>query len=260
MEILATHGWNPSEADVDAPAAVLVHGVTGWHRTWWRLGPALAERGWRVIAVDQRGHGRSPRLSGPAEIDDLTDDLEEAIERHATPPIDLLVGHSLGAVVSMRLALRRPDIARRLVLEDPPSIERASDEEFFASIRDGVRAAGETPEAEVARELAENPRWREEDARQNVEGRALADAEGIVASLRRPRPFAVMDAAADLQVPTLFLLADEERSVLVGPARERLRASLPASARIREFDSGHTIHRDQFDAVLAAILEWAPER
>jgi pimeloyl-ACP methyl ester carboxylesterase len=260
MEILATHEWRPPEADPNARVAVLVHGVTGWHRTWWRVGPALAERGWRVIAVDQRGHGRSPRIAGTATIDEVADDLEAAIERHATPPIDLLVGHSLGAVVSMRLALRRPGIARRLLLEDPPSIERAADEEFFASIRDGVRAANETPEAEVARELAENPHWREEDARQDVEGRALADAEGIVASLRRPRPIAVAESAADLAIPTLFLLADEERSVLIGPARERLRTALPASARIREFDSGHTIHRDRFDEYLAAILEWAPER
>ena len=262
MEILATHEWSPTEPDPDAPIAVLVHGVTGWHRTWWRVGPALAEPGWRVILVDQRGHGRSPRIAGAATIDEVAEDLEAAIERHASSPIDLLVGHSLGAMVSMRLALRRPGIARRLVLEDPPSIDRAAppDEEFFASIRNGVRAAAETPEAEVTRELAENPQWLEEDARQNAEGRALADAEGIVASLRRPRPFAVMDAAADLAVPTLFLLADEERSVLLGPAREGLRNALPASCRIREFDSGHTIHRDRFDVYLAAILEWAPER
>ena len=109
-------------------------------------------------------------------------------------------------------------------------------------------------------ELAENPRWLAEDARQNVEGRALADAEGIVASLRRPRPFAVMEAASDLQIPTLFLLADDERSVLVGPARERLRRALPAASRIWEFDSGHTIHRDRFEEYLTAVLEWASER
>ena len=256
METLATHEWNPPRTDTAALVAVLVHGVMGWHRTWWRVGSALAERRWRVVAVDQRGHGRSPRIAGAATIDDLADDLEAAIERHANPPIDLLIGHSLGAVVGMHLALRRPGIARHLVLEDPPSIDRASDEAFFASIRDGVRAAAETPTAEVARELAENPRWLEEDARQDVEGRALADAEGIVAVMRRPRPFAVAEAAADLQIPTLFLLADDERSVLIGPPRERLRESLPASGKILEFDSGHTIHRDRFDEYLAAILGW----
>ena len=262
MEILATHEWSPTQPGADGPVAVLVHGVIGWHRTWWRVGPTLAERGWRVIAVDQRGHGRSPRICGIVTIDQAAEDLEAAIERHATPPIDLLLGHSLGAVVSMRLALRRPGIARRMVLEDPPSVDRAAplDEEFFASIRDGVRAAREAPEDEVTRELAENPKWLEEDARQNVEGRALADAEGIVASLRLRRPFDLMGAVADLELPTLFLLADDERSVMIGPARQRLRDALPGSCRIREFDSGHTIHRDRFAEYLVAIGEWTSER
>ena len=257
---LATHEWLPTQDDarVEAPVAVLVHGVTGWWKTWWRVGPALADRGWRVIAVDQRGHGTSPRIEGPATLDDLAGDLERAIERHATPPIDLLIGHSLGAMVAMTLARRRPSIARRLVLEDPPSIDRTTDEEFFTSLRDGVRDARDVPRAQIERELAENPRWLRGDAEQNVEGRALTDAEGIVASLRRPRPFTVAGSAGQLEIPTLYLLADEERSVLTGPARARLHEELPPDARILEFDAGHTIHRDCFDEYMAAILDWAP--
>lgn len=239
------------------PVAVLVHGVTGWWKTWWRVGPAFAERGWRVIAVDQRGHGRSPRIDGAASLDDLADDLEATIERHAGPPVDLLLGHSLGAMVAMTLARRRPSIARRLALEDPPSIDRTTDEAFFASLRGEVRAARETPDAEVERELAEHPRWLRADAEQNVEGRAMTDAEGIVASLRRPRQLTVTGAAADLGLPTLYLLADEERSVLSGAARERLRRELRLDARLLEFDAGHTIHRDRFDEYMAAILDWA---
>lgn len=256
---LATHEWLPTrdDASVEAPVAVLVHGVTGWWRTWWRVGPAMADRGWRVIAVDQRGHGTSPRLEEPASLDDLADDLDASIERHATPPVDVLIGHSLGAMVAMTLARRRPSIARRLVLEDPPSIDRTTDEEFFASLRAGVRGAKEAPGAEVERELAENPRWLRGDAEQNVQGRAMTDAEGIVESLRRPRPFTVAGSAAELEVPTLYLLADEERSVLTGAARARLRDELPPEARILEFEAGHTIHRDSFDGYMAAILDWA---
>ena len=78
---LATHEWPPSGTPPStAPVAVLVHGVMGWHRTWWRVGPALAERGWRVIAVDQRGHGHSPRIDGFANIADFAGDLAAVIE------------------------------------------------------------------------------------------------------------------------------------------------------------------------------------
>jgi len=43
MPLLATHEWTPHQTDAGAaaPVAVLVHGITGWWRTWWRVGPAL---------------------------------------------------------------------------------------------------------------------------------------------------------------------------------------------------------------------------
>ncbi|MGH2816717.1 MAG: alpha/beta hydrolase, partial [Actinomycetota bacterium] len=60
MVQLATRAWGDG-ADPSRPLTVLVHGVTSSSRTWWRVGPALAERGFRVLAVDLRGHGASPR-------------------------------------------------------------------------------------------------------------------------------------------------------------------------------------------------------
>jgi len=43
------------------PPLLLVHGVTSNAAIWWRIGPALAAAGRRVIAVDMPGHGRSAR-------------------------------------------------------------------------------------------------------------------------------------------------------------------------------------------------------
>lgn len=259
MVQLATHEWHPVDADAaaDAPVAVLVHGGLGWHRTWWRVGPALAERGWRVVAVDLRGHGESPRLGGPVTIAEWATDLAEVIERIG-PPVDLLIGHSLGAKVVIELAHRRPNVARRLVLEDPPSVTRSDDSDFQHRLEAEVRQARMDPEAEVRRELAENPRWLEEDARQDVEGRALADLDGLLASLRAGSGVQVLDLAPVVHVPTLYLLADEERSVL-GGGRERLLGSLPPSARALTFDSGHTVHRDRFEEYLTAIGAWVEE-
>jgi pimeloyl-ACP methyl ester carboxylesterase len=258
---LAVHEWPPESGAsraASAPVAMLVHGVTGWHRTWWRVGPAMAARGWRVLAVDQRGHGTSPRIGDAASIDDLAADLGRAIDEHAGGAVDLLVGHSLGAVVAMWLAHRRPTAARRLVLEDPPSLDRAGDVEFLARLRSEIEAARADAEGEIRRERAEHPRWADGDARQNVEGRALADADGIVALLDRPRGFAVPELAAEMTIPTLYLLgAEEQGSVLVGAARERLRATLPTSARLEILDAGHTIHRDRFEEYVAALLDWS---
>jgi len=252
---LATHEWQPAGNDGDARIAVLVHGITGWWRTWWRVAPALADRGWRVIAVDLRGHGNSAPIDGAATAEGFAADLGATIDALGVTTLDALIGHSLGAAVVMELAHRRPDIARRLVLEDPPGQTRADDSEFQATLEREGRAARADLEAEVRRELAENPTWLPEDARQNVEGRARADLAGILASLRANTGVRPAELAPLLRVPALYLIADERRSAL-GARRAQLMSSLPAGSEAIELASGHTIHRDRFDDFVAEVLRW----
>ena len=253
---LAAHEWPPSgSASSAAPLAVLVHGVTGWHRTWWRVGPALAERGWRVVAVDQRGHGRSPRIEGFATIRDFATELAAAIE-DAGAPANALIGHSLGATVSAELAHRRPELVRRLVLEDPPTMTRAGDVAWQDNLDRELQAAHADPEGEVARELAANPSWLEEDARQDVEGKQLADRVGLLATFSRDTGARVPELLPMLTVPALVLLAAEDRSVCRGEPRRRLESEPPPDGRVAVVDAGHAIHRDRFDDYLAAIVDW----
>jgi pimeloyl-ACP methyl ester carboxylesterase len=155
----------------------------------------------------------------------------------------------------MEVLDRQPELARRAVLEDPPGQTRADDVEFQANLEREVLAARRDPESEVRRELAENPSWLEEDARQNVEGRALCDIDGILASLRANTGVRVPMLAPMIRVPALYLIADEERSAL-GSARGVLTGSLPPGAEAVELDSGHTIHRDRFDAYLSQLDRW----
>ena len=218
--MLATHEWTPPSGVASERLAVLVHGVTGWHRTWWRVGPALAALGWRVVAVDQRGHGRSPRIDGHTSVPELADDLAATIEAIGEP-VDALIGHSLGAAVSAELAATRPELVRRLVLEDPPAVTRARDVAWQENLDREIRAALTDPEGEVRRELSENPRWLEEDARQDVEGRAMADRDGLVATYRRDTGARVPDLVPILTVPALYLLAAEARSAFPSGPRRR---------------------------------------
>lgn len=253
---LAVHEWPvPNDAGRPAPVAVLVHGITGWWRTWWRVGPALVDRGWRVIAIDLRGHGDSPSIDGVATAPSVAADLGATLNHLGAVQLDLLLGHSLGAAICMELVHERPEIARRAAFEDPPGQTRADDTEFQDRLAHDVRAARADPEAEVQRELAEHPLWMEKDARQNVEGRARCDLEGILASLRGDTGVRAPDLARLIRTPSLYLIADADRSVL-GTQRHGLLDSLPPQATALEFDSGHTIHRDRFDAYVSGLLDW----
>ena len=255
--VLASREWRPPDtaSAEDSPVALLVHGITGWSRTWWRVAPALADRGWRVVALDLRGHGHSPLIDGAANATSLAADIEMTMKDLGIAPVDVIIAHSLGAAVTMELVHRRPDITRRVVLEDPPGQTRADDSAFQQHLEREVLAARDDPEAEVRRELTENPTWLPEDASQDVEGRAMSDLVGILASLRADTGVRAPDLAPVLEVPAFYLLADEPRSVL-GASRARLIRELPPNAEFVEFDSGHTIHRDRFDAYLAEVLRW----
>ena len=61
--------WEPDGAPRGDVA--LLHGVMALADVWWRIGPALAARGWRATAVDLPGHAGDVRRDGPLDLDAL---------------------------------------------------------------------------------------------------------------------------------------------------------------------------------------------
>lgn len=92
------------------------HSGPAWAKT---LGP-LVDAGYRAIAVDRRGHGRSE--DGDAEwvpVHVHADDLRLTLELRDAHEVDL-VGVSHGALVCLEFALSWPDRARSMVIVEPP--------------------------------------------------------------------------------------------------------------------------------------------
>lgn len=108
-----------SEADAGAPTVLLVHGVTASHLAWTAVTDALHESmpGVRLLAPDLRGRGLSRDLSGPAGMAAHADDLRDVLDHFAVDRT-LVVGHSMGAFVSVVLAHRHPERVSRLLLID----------------------------------------------------------------------------------------------------------------------------------------------
>jgi len=101
--------------DADAPTVVLVHGITSSHLAWQFVVDALP--GVRVIAPDLRGRGGSNGLAGPAGMRSHADDLEAVFASLDIAPT-LVVGHSMGAFVSVAFAHLYPARVTRLLLID----------------------------------------------------------------------------------------------------------------------------------------------
>jgi pimeloyl-ACP methyl ester carboxylesterase len=93
---------------------VLLHGGLSDARFFQHNVDSLAKV-FHVFATDQRGHGHTADVEGPITFDAMAQDtiafLQEVVGRPAH-----LVGHSNGAFVALLIALRRPDLVRRLVL------------------------------------------------------------------------------------------------------------------------------------------------
>ncbi|MDJ0015496.1 alpha/beta fold hydrolase [Rhodococcus erythropolis] len=110
------------------PVVVLVGGFGMCHRLWDRQVRVLADAGYRVLCVDQRGHGSSDKPLRGYGIDDLGRDLERVLEvmeiREAT-----VVGHSFGGQVAFWLCARSSRVSR-LVLVGSNGV-RASRSEHF---------------------------------------------------------------------------------------------------------------------------------
>ncbi len=102
----------------DLPAIVFLHGLSMARSSWARFVPDLVGR-FRVVRLDQRGHGESSHVPGTYVLDTYVADTLAFLEDVVAEPA-VLVGHSLGGVIAHAIAQGRPDLVRAALLEDPP--------------------------------------------------------------------------------------------------------------------------------------------
>lgn len=92
---------------------LLLHGSTDSWRSFEALLPLLPAH-WHVIALSQRGHGRSDKTATDYGTHAFADDAAALARQLGLPPL-IVVGHSMGAVNAMRLAIDHPALVRGLV-------------------------------------------------------------------------------------------------------------------------------------------------
>ncbi len=108
------------EGPLEGEVVVLLHGFPERSTSWRKVVPLLHERGYRTIAMDQRGYspGARPKRRWSYRVSQLTADVVALIDRIGSPAH--LVGHDWGAVIAWAVAIERPELLRTLTTISVP--------------------------------------------------------------------------------------------------------------------------------------------
>ena len=249
---------------------LLLHGLGDARSTWRRLTQGLSER-YRVLCLDFRGHGESGHAPGTYTLEHHVADAVAVCDQVLAEPA-VVIGHSLGGVVAHSMALRRPDVVRGVLLEDPPlyPMENSPAIPFFSLLRDfthGMQSRGATiAEYEAALSLVPSRRA----------GETPTDGLGAEAVHVRAVEFARIDpdvflpaldgsglagARPDLPLrcPALVIRADPSlAAAFTAEDEERFRATNPEAEASVFLGASHLVHEEEperFAAELEAFVD-----
>ena len=100
--------------DPDGQPVLLLHGGLGNTEWWANLAPVLVAAGYRVVAMDSRGHGRSAWGDAPITYEQMAADALGLLDHLGIAKTDV-VGWSDGAIIALDLAIHHPERLDRVV-------------------------------------------------------------------------------------------------------------------------------------------------
>ena len=258
LTMLDTGGASIAVTDLggDGPPLVLLHGLAGSSREMRPTGARLRDH-FRVLLVDQRGHGASTRRPGDLSRAAYVADVVQVIDKCAAGQRCVLVGQSMGAHTAFLTAAARPDRVDRLVMLEGHAAGSDDEEDaarlgrFFASwpvpFADAAAARSHLgPDAIVDAWIADL-----ESAPDGLRPRFDADVmQRTIEAVHAPR-WAEWE---NLTVPTLAIFAKD--GMFTETDKNELIRRRPTTRRVDLSTGSHDAHLDAFDEWVGALRSW----
>ncbi|MEU6576874.1 alpha/beta fold hydrolase [Streptomyces sp. NPDC046805] len=213
---------------------VFIHGWTADRHRWDHQMAHFADTR-RVIRLDLRGHGESSG-AGVRTIEELARDVLALLD-HLKIDRCVLVGHSMGGMISQTIALAHPERVERMVLVD--SISRMTYSRGRALL---MAASTLVPfklfvAANIQRAFA--PGYPREEIREYIRASADTPREVVMTLYGAMRAFDVLDRVGEIRIPTLLVHGYHDIQL---PVRQMLRmAKAYPDAVVRIIDAGHEL-------------------
>lgn len=245
---LLERAWEPD--GTPRGVVLLVHGLGEHSGRYEELGSFLAHEGFRVLAYDQRGHGRSGGATGWVEsFDHFLDDLAifhaRATARAGGAPV-VLLGHSMGGLIVTAYVLERAELPEFLVLSSP-AIVPLVDEGGAPGVIDAAALSGDTAVQESYRT---DPLVLRERVTTDLLARIF---DGVVL---------VNGRASEIEIPLLLIHGDSDTLCSADGASEYVGQTAASDRTVRIYPGGlhemfnETCRKDVF----ADLREWLSER
>lgn len=228
---LHIHEWGTGDK-----TAILIHGLFADHQSWWRVGPALATHGYRVLAPDLRGHGLSPR--GFYSPHHWAADLVDSLPHHA----DLAIGHSLGG---MSLALAAASLQVKSAIYVDPAWKLTPNQEITFKTAWSPELAWSTEQW-----LEAHPLWAAGDITARLSSIKYFDP-ACIDGLLTGHGYDHMPRA--ITCPSLALLAHPSEFVPPDDATHLQDIGMEVWALPH---TTHSMHREDYDLFMLAIDRW----
>ncbi len=242
----------------DGPPLIFLHGVTSSATSWDEIAPEFAAD-FSVMAFDLRGHGLSSKpTEGYSWADHYAADIADFLRSHVNEPA-VLVGHSLGAVVTAPVAAGVPDRVRCIVLEDPPAFAPSEDHaRTLDRFRPVLALKRMAYEVRLAR-LVDAMNGDQRAAQRRADSLEAMAEQVLVELLAGDNAYRPDDWFPRVSCPSLVILGNTEKGAVVrGEDRPRLTSLLRDSRLVEWDDVGHGIHTEQpqrFVAEVRAFLD-----
>jgi pimeloyl-ACP methyl ester carboxylesterase len=233
----------------DGPVVLMLHGYSDSSFSFSTVLP-LMPAALRVIVPDQRGHGDSDRPDAGYSIDDFATDAIELLNALSVKNA-VVVGHSLGSRVALRVAERAPDRVTRLVLVGS-AISLRND--VTADLRREVNALGDPVDPGFVRTFQLSTIFQPiPDA---FLARAIEESRKLPARVWQAVMVGMWNdvpGAQGVRVPTVILGGDKD-AVFSVAEQQALADAIPGATFTLLKDIGHAVHWENPQA-LAAIFD-----
>lgn len=240
---------------------LLLHGLGANSSSWHLQIPPLVEAGFRPVAPDVRGFGKSGYPGGGMAISTLAADAATLLQNLKATPAHI-VGISMGGAIALQLALDHPQTVSKLVLVNTFASlrpEKLSIWLYFAFRLLLVHTLGLPAQARtVARRIFPHPE--QEELRQMLIAQITqANPRAYRAVMRALGRFDVTSRLGEIRVPTLVITGEQDTTVPPN-SQQTLVEGIPNAWQIVMTGAGHAVSVEQPEAFNQLLLDFLLER